>query len=225
MKFLKTHYGRAIDVIPSDTVNIPNPAGKGLTGTATETVSPTPIVLTSGPLVVGVTYQITDYQATDDFTNVGASVNATGAIFAATGDTPTDWTNGSELTDVSSLIGAYLVDSNANFTTNLLGSIVVNDTEGTLANVIGFVNSTTLLLDDAIFEVNQDYSIYNSANNEGCSIYISAQLPNNITVLTVGGDVVTFVNCGDTHASTILPVNVLKVFNTNTELLSLAALW
>jgi len=32
MKFLKTHYGRAIDVIPSDTVNIPNPAGLGMTG-------------------------------------------------------------------------------------------------------------------------------------------------------------------------------------------------
>jgi len=33
MKFLKTHYGRAINVIPSDTVNIPNPAGLGMTGT------------------------------------------------------------------------------------------------------------------------------------------------------------------------------------------------
>jgi hypothetical protein len=34
MKFLKTHYGRAINVIQSDTVNIPNPAGLGMTGTA-----------------------------------------------------------------------------------------------------------------------------------------------------------------------------------------------
>jgi hypothetical protein len=66
MKFLKTHYGRAINVIPSETVNIPNPAGLGTTGTAD-----------------------------------GTETN-------------------------------QLIDSTANFTTNLLGAIVVNTTDGSM---------------------------------------------------------------------------------------------
>jgi hypothetical protein len=160
MKFLKTHYGRAINVIPSDTVNIPNPAGLGLTGT-----------------------------------------------------TDNDGTN-------------QLRDSSANFTTNLLGAIVVNTTDNTIANVIGFENSGILILDADIFiGSTNDYAIYNSDNNQGCSIYIPQQEPNNLRVLTVGGDIITFQSCGDTYASSIFPVNVLRVFSTDTGLNSLIALW
>lgn len=160
MKFLKTHYGRAINVIPSDTVNIPNPAGLGMTGT------------------------------TDD-----EGVN-------------------------------QLRDSSANFTTNLLGAIVVNTTNNTIANVIGFTNNTTLILDADIFQGTVNgYAIYNSDNNQGCALYIPAQTPNDLTVLTVGGDIIQFKNCGDANSSIILPVNVLKVFDTGTSLTSLIALW
>lgn len=160
MKFLKTHYGRAIDVIPSDTVNIPNPAGLGTTGVA------------SGP-------------ATD-----------------------------------------RLKDGSATFTTNLLGGIVVNTTDGTIANIIGFVDSITLALDADIFPVGtESYAIYNPDNNQGCSIYIPAQTPARLTVLTVGGDVITFRGCGNLNSSTILPISVLRVFNTDTGLNNLIALW
>lgn len=159
MKFLKTHYGRAIDVIPSDTVNIPNPAGLGSTGT------------------------------TDD-----ADTNK-------------------------------LIDSTASFTTNLLGAIVVNTTDSTVANVVGFTSATELVLDADIFDNGENYSIYNSDNNQGCSIYIPAQDPAKIKVLTVGGDVITFGGCGDKNSSTILPVNVLRVFSTDIGLTSLTALW
>jgi hypothetical protein len=120
MKFLKTHYGRAINVIPSDTVNIPNPAGLGLTGTATS--------------------------------------------------------NGTD----------QLRDSTNPFTTNLLGAIVVNTTDNTTANVIGFVNSERLVLDADIFTTGEDYAIYNSDNNQGCALYIQAQQPNDLIVLTHG---------------------------------------
>lgn len=51
---------------------------------------------TSGALVVGQKYYISDYNAGDDFTNVGGS-NVTGTIFTATGTTPTTYTNGSTL--------------------------------------------------------------------------------------------------------------------------------
>jgi hypothetical protein len=159
MKFLKTHYGRAIDVIKSNTVNIPNPAGLGMTGT-------------------------------------------------------TDGTGTNEL-----------IDSSANFTTNLLGAIVVNITGSTIANVIGFTDNTTLILDADIFASGDEYSIYNSDNNQGCSIYIPAQTPDKLRVLTVGGDIITFRECGDTNASSILPVNVLRVFSDDTNLTDLIALW
>jgi hypothetical protein len=159
MKFLKTHYGRAIDVIKSNTVNIPNPAGLGMTGT-------------------------------------------------------TDGTGTNEL-----------IDSSANFTTNLLGAIVVNTTNQDIANVIGFTSNTTLILDADILVSGDEYSIYNSDNNQGCSIYIPAQTPDKLRVLTVGGDIITFRECGDTNASSILPVNVLRVFSDDTNLTDLIALW
>ena len=159
MKFLKTHYGRAIDVIKSDTVNIPNPAGLGTTG-------------------------VTD-------------------------DTSVD----------------KLVDSTANFTTNLLGAIVVNTTDNTIANVIGFTNNSELLLDADIFASGEGYAIYSSDNNQGCAIYIPTQSPSKLRVLTVGGDIITFYECGDLNASLILPVNVLRVFSDDTNLTNLVALW
>lgn len=57
---------------------------------------------TSGTLTVGKRYVITDFNAGDDFANVGA-VNETGAVFAATGTTPTTWTNASILNEADPL--------------------------------------------------------------------------------------------------------------------------
>jgi hypothetical protein len=159
MKFLKTHYGRAINVIASDTVNIPNPAGLGMTGT-------------------------TDASAVNE-----------------------------------------LKDSSNPFTTNLLGAIVVNTTDNTIANIIGFVGPGTLILDADIFPEGDGYAIYNSDNNQGCALYIPANTPAKLKVLTVGGDIIQFQGCGDAYASSILPVNVLRVFNEGTELTDLIALW
>jgi hypothetical protein len=159
MKFLKTHYGRAINVIPSDTVNIPNPAGLGMTGLC-----------------------------------YAVQVNK-------------------------------LVSETPVFTTNLLGAIVVNTTTNAIANVIGFESATKLLLDADIFTTDgEGYAIYNSDNNQGCAIYIPQQEPATLKVLTVGGDVIVFKTCGDANASSILPLNVLKVL-TNTTLTELIALW
>jgi hypothetical protein len=160
MKFLKTHYGRAIRVIKSDTVNIPNPAGLGLTGTSNDPTLPD-----------------------------------------------------------------QLRDDTNPFTTNLLGAIVVNTTTNAIANVVGFVNSGVLTLDANIFSSGEGYAIYNSDNNQGCALYIPSQTPQKIIVLTVGGDIITFNACGDVGSSMILPVNVLKVFASGTDLVDLVALW
>lgn len=54
-------------------------------------------ILTSGFLIAGTAYWIKDYNAGDDFTNVGALANLSGQFFIASSTTPTTWTNGSEL--------------------------------------------------------------------------------------------------------------------------------
>ena len=61
-----------------------------------------PTYSTSGLLVIGQIYTITDFQLGDDFTNVGAASNATGQTFIAIGTTPTTWTN------FSTIMAAYL---------------------------------------------------------------------------------------------------------------------
>lgn len=53
-------------------------------------------VLTSGTVTARRAYRVNTYVSGDDFTNIGG-VNATGAVFIATGTTPTTWTNGSSL--------------------------------------------------------------------------------------------------------------------------------
>lgn len=56
---------------------------------------------TVGPLISGKRYLITNFVAGDSFLNVGATVNATGNMFTATGTTPTTWTNGSALQEIT----------------------------------------------------------------------------------------------------------------------------
>jgi len=52
---------------------------------------------TSGTLYTSVTYKIITYNTNDDFTNVGASSNANGVVFVATGTTPAHWAHSSVL--------------------------------------------------------------------------------------------------------------------------------
>lgn len=56
---------------------------------------------TSGTLTSGKRYQIQTFVAGDSFTNVGAAANETGVIFTASGTTPTTWTNGSTLIEIT----------------------------------------------------------------------------------------------------------------------------
>ena len=62
--------------------------------------------ITSGDLVIGETYEITNYQGSDDFSNVAdvisGDINTNGCIFIATGTTPTEWSSNSELTELTS---------------------------------------------------------------------------------------------------------------------------
>ena len=60
-------------------------------------------IYTSGSLSSGQKYIILDYNAGDDFTNVGAASNTTGVIFVASASVPTTWSNGSTLSLVKNM--------------------------------------------------------------------------------------------------------------------------
>jgi hypothetical protein len=84
---------------PDDTVQTTayEPKYKVYTALLTQSGGDDPQTTTGGTLTIGVTYEITNIQTGDDFTNVGASSNTNGVKFVATGTTPTIWTNSSEL--------------------------------------------------------------------------------------------------------------------------------
>jgi len=62
--------------------------------------------INNGDLVIDETYEITNYQGSDDFSNVAdvisGVINTNGCIFIATGTTPTEWISNSELTELTS---------------------------------------------------------------------------------------------------------------------------
>jgi hypothetical protein len=73
------------------------PSYKVYTALLTQSGGDDPQTTTGGTLTIGVTYEITNIQSGDDFTNVGASSNNNGVKFVATNTTPNVWTNSSEL--------------------------------------------------------------------------------------------------------------------------------
>ena len=76
--------------------------------TQTGTIIGTNITSFDYGLIIGETYTITSYQASDDFSNIAnvqsGTINETGCVFIATGQTPYVWDNGSELTSGGGLI-------------------------------------------------------------------------------------------------------------------------
>ncbi len=82
---------------------------------------------TSGTLTVGHSYKIITYVASDSFTNVGAISNAQGSTWVATGTTPSTWTNG---TTVADLTGTFTSPTNS-YTEIAIGGISTsNNTAG-----------------------------------------------------------------------------------------------
>jgi hypothetical protein len=61
--------------------------------------------LNGGTLVIGDTYEITNYVVGDDFTDVAdvqsGNINENGCVFIATGEIPAVWNSGSELTELT----------------------------------------------------------------------------------------------------------------------------
>ena len=112
-----------------------------------------------------------------------------------------------------------LVDSTASFTSNLLGYIVYNTTDDTVATVTAVDDAGTLSLSADIMASGENYTIYADDNN-GCVLY--AGNTGNVRVLTVGNDDVTFVGI---PSGSFVPVQVKRVFATNTTATDIVALW
>jgi hypothetical protein len=102
------------------------------------------------------------------------------------------------------------------------GDIVYNNTTGTAATVVKVIDTTRISLNADIFlATGNSYTVYSqNEKNEGCVLYIGTS--GNIRVLTHGGDDVVFANV---LGGTFLPVQILKVFATNTTASNIIALW
>jgi hypothetical protein len=92
-------------------------------------------------------------------------------------------------------------------------SILYNLTQLTSTFVVSVLNENGLSLADDIMATGDEFVIYNEADIAGCALYIATKnIENQITVKTVGGDVVTFVRF---QGGTILPVNVSMVYTSD----------
>lgn len=124
----------------------------------------------------------------------------------------------------TSVVANQLVDSAATFVTlNVqVGDVVYNTTTSTAATVSRIVNNTTIVLNADIFlAAGNAYVVYSqNTKNEGCVLYVGTG--GNLHVLTHGGDDVKFANI---VGGSFLPVQVLKVFSTDTTAADIVALW
>jgi hypothetical protein len=117
----------------------------------------------SSPLVIGTTYTISDYIPNDDFTNVGAPSNQTGVSFVATGTTPNNWNESSELTYNT---GAPVVTVLENTIGNIWFTFISDGVYGINSNGLFTSNKTYLsnlgfIGDDTSFTF---FSVYNNPN-------------------------------------------------------------
>lgn len=101
------------------------------------------------------------------------------------------------------------------------GDVVYNNTTGLVATVTRVLDEENLLLNADIFLASSDsFTIYAQNTKEACVLYIGTG--GNLRVLTASEQDVTFANV---LGGTFLPVQVLKVFRTNTSASDFVALW
>ena len=97
--------------------------------------------------------------------------------------------------------------------------IVVNTTDGTQSTVTA-VTDTIIYVKENIFTASpKNFNIY-GGTQEGAVLYVGTA--GNLRVTTIAGDDVIFSNI---NTGAFIPVNVLKVWNTNTTADNIVALW
>ena len=114
-----------------------------------------------------------------------------------------------------------IVDDTQDFTAivGLVGSPVIVGTS--IARVASVGGPTQITLDAAIAGAAAvGYKIYVGATNPGCVLYVGNT--GNLRVLTTSGADLTFVGI---PAGSFVPVQVKRVFSTNTTATDIVALW
>lgn len=112
-----------------------------------------------------------------------------------------------------------LVDSGAAFSTNLVGFIIYNTTDSTVAKVTAVDSPTELILSSNIMANGENYTLY-SDTNPGCVLYSGSG--GDIEVLTSSGALLLF---STVPAGSFLPVQVKRVLSGNTSATNILALW
>lgn len=118
-----------------------------------------------------------------------------------------------------------LVDAAATFETSgvSVGDIIYDDTGGLIATVVSVDSETELTVSLAGMFVpgtGDVYSIYSPGNNNGATLYVGGA--GDLTVITMGGDQVTFTAA---PAGAFLPIQVTRVLSTGTTATNILALW
>jgi len=130
----------------------------------------------------------------------------------------------------TSVVANQLVNTTGNFVSLGVktGDIVYNTTDGSAATVVSVTSATVLVLNADIFAATEKiYVVYqaspqSSNGNPGCNLYVGGA--GNVTVTTIGQDIVTFTAV---PLGTVLPVQVLKVHSvgSGTTATLINALW
>lgn len=144
------------------------------------------------PMVIGVTYTITDNDGTGDFTNVGAPNNIVGTSFVATGTTPNNW----------GTYGMVFISYNT-------GAPVTTVLENTLGKIWFIFNGDGeySVFSDDLFTLNKTFITIGSAAEGALNGIITSAVPATTSYMYICSAV----------ASTITPVND-DLFNTSFEI-------
>lgn len=221
MAYQKLQASRALEVIPSDTVDIPNPAMLAISSTTTGAAA--------GKLIDGVsgtnsTDGLTLTDASKNFVSLGVKVGDTVENTTTPGTTTVTAVNTTELTLKENIFASsgdsYTVGSFLRLGVKI-GDIIYG---GTVAAKVTAVDSATQLSVSTGVPITTAYKLYsNDAPNNGCVLYIGDVSGGVKTrVITAGGDEVTFIGF---TAGSFVPVQVKRVKDTGTDSASIIALW
>lgn len=171
-----------------------SPSYKVYTALVSQTGASNILGIQSGALVIGVTYTINDYISGDDFTNVGAPLNQNGVSFVATGTTPSNWNESSELVyDEGAPVVNVLENTIGNiwFTYDFMGQYIIN-------------SDNLFVIDKTINTLNQTSNI-SSPNDQQ---YFAYCLPNGESMLTIGLLDSTLTNIDDALYNKLIEIRV-----------------
>lgn len=130
----------------------------------------------------------------------------------------------------TSTSASELIDTGANFKKSVIkaGDIVYNISTQDAATVTSVTSSDTLVLNDNIIVSGNDYIIYNGSNYSGyenamggCVLYCGS-VDGDLKVTTVSGSVLVFKNL---KAGSFFPVQVIKVWEDETQLKDIIGIW